>query len=277
MNINCIYNEDNLITMSRMDSETVDLTVTSPPYDNLRDYKGFPVYDLKRHRKTAKELFRITKPGGVVCWVVNDGTVDADKSGTSFRQALLFKKAGFKLNDTIIYEKDGVFGQFENRYYPIFEYIFILTKGRNKTFNPIVDRKNNESYNTTGSFSGKNGVVKKKMKREKNGLLTERILKHNPEPFGKRYNIWRYNTGFMKTTVDAFSYEHPAMFPEKLAKDCIYTWSNPGDLVYDPFMGAGTVAKSCIELKRNYIGSEISSEYIEIINKRVKNSQPGLL
>ena len=269
MLLNTIYNEDNLITLSNMPDGFLDLVVTSPPYDGLRDYKGFPVYNLKRHRDTAKLLYQKLKDGGVIVWVVGDSTVDGSETGTSFRQALLFKKVGFRLHDTMIYEKLVSFGEYRFRYYPVFEYMFILSKGKPKAFNPIMDRKNNMKYIYEGKIA---------KRRQPDGTSKMKKMYQNGfKEIGKRNNVWRIDSGFCKSSTDTFAFEHPAIFPEKLAKDHILSWSNDGDLVYDPFMGSGTVAKACIELKRNYIGSEISKDYIELINKRIYHSQPGLL
>ena len=248
--INKNYNESNLDTMAKMPDCFVDLTVTSPPYDNLRTYNGYS-FDFKA---VAKELYRVTKQGGVVVWVVGDATIKGSETGTSFKQALYFKDIGFNLHDTMIYEKNGFRFPFPNRYHQTFEYMFIFSKGSPKTFNAIKDRKNIHT-----NRAGKN------MKRERDGTKTYR-KSFTPEEYGKRYNVWRYNIGGKK------EHNHPAVFPEKLAEDHILSWSNEGDLVYDPFMGSGTTAKMSILNNRNWIGSEISSEYCEIIEEQVKKA-----
>lgn len=262
-----IYNEDNLITLGRMEPDSIDLTVTSPPYDSLRDYKGFPVYDLKRHMKTAKELFRVTKQGGVIVWVVNDSCVNGSETGTSFRQALIFKKAGFNLFDTMIYKKTNMAFPDNARYYQNFEYMFVLSKGMPKTFNPIKDRLNTD-------FSSKPGKIR--TQRAQDGSKKIKIQNNGTDTYGKRFNVWEYSAGYMLSSPDEFVFEHPAVFPERLAMDHILSWSNKGDLVYDPFAGSGTVAKKCIELNRDFIGSEISKEYYDICLKRIAHTSPGL-
>jgi len=247
MELNKIYNENCLDTMKRMPDNFIDLTVTSPPYDNLRDYKGysFPFEDI------AKELYRITKQGGVVVWVVGDATVKGCETLTSFKQAIYFKEIGFSI-ETMIYEKaQSCFGS--NTYYlQAFEYMFVLTKGiKPKTINHLRDRKNERS----GVESmGKGGL-------KKDGTKADRHKKEMSE-FGKRKNIWKYGVGGGKTG-------HPAVFPEQLANDHIISWSSEGDLIYDCFMGSGTVAKMAIKNKRNWIGSEISKEYCDIIEQRI--------
>ena len=247
MEINKIYNENCLDTMAKMPDNFIDLVVTSPPYDNLRDYKGyvFPFEDI------AKELFRVVKKGGVVVWVVGDATINGSESGTSFRQALYFKEIGFNLHDTMIWEKHSFNHDPRNkRYKQHFEYNFILSKGKPKTYNEIKD------------VSVKNaGKRYKSSKRLPSGEIRDYgYITMND--FQARSNIWKIG----QDTTN----KHPAPFPEKLANDHIISWSNEGDLVYDCFMGSGTTAKMAILNNRNWIGSEMSAEYCEIANKRIE-------
>lgn len=255
--INKNYNESNLETMSRMPDNFIDLTVTSPPYDNLRQYNGYS-FDFEN---VAKELFRVTKQGGVVVWVVGDATIKGSESGTSFRQALYFKEIGFDLFDTMIYAKPprGAVGN-NKTYWQTFEYMFVLSKGKPKTINLIIDRKNKESR------EGDNGT-----KRIENGELLK-VKRGGYSEYGRRTNIWEYGIGKGQSTKDNIAFKHPAIFPEQLANDHIISWSNEGDLVYDPFMGSGTTAKMSILNNRNWVGSEISSEYCKIIEERVKKA-----
>ena len=257
MEINKCYNENCLDTMAKMPDNFVDLTVTSPPYDNLRTYNGYS-FDFEG---IAKELFRVTKQGGVVVWIVGDATVKGSETGTSFKQALFFKEIGFNLHDTMIFDKDSFQKPNHNRYWSCFEYMFILSRGKPKTYNMINDRPNTQA--------GKK--VTSKTIRNSDGTTSKRkpvII----SAYGKRKNIWKYSTGYGKGTNDKFAYIHPAMFPEALAKDHIISWSNEGDLVYDPFMGSGTTAKMAILNKRNWIGSELSEEYCKIIEKRIQDT-----
>lgn len=244
--------------MSGFGSEIIDLTVTSPPYDNLRDYNGY-TFDFEM---IAQELYRITKKGGVVVWVVGDQTKDGDESGTSFRQALYFKENGFKLFDTMIYSKPprGGFGN-PRRYIQAFEYMFVFSKGKPKTANMIKDRENKWIEHR------KKGVLL----REKDGRRTRSKTK-GIKQYGKRTNIWHYTTGLYKSTKDKIAYQHPAIFPEKLAEDHILSWSNEGDLVFDPMMGSGTTGKMAIKHNRRFIGVDISQEYVDIARERLKNS-----
>ncbi len=258
--INKIYNEDCLETMSRMPDNFIDLIVTSPPYDNLRDYNGYSF----QFERIAKELYRITKQGGVVVWVVGDATINGSETGTSFMQALYFKGIGFNLHDTMIYEKNGFSSPSSNRYHQVFEFMFILSKAAPKTFNPIKDK-----LNLWDPF-GKN------TRRQKTGELKENEERRSTKgEMGMRYNIWKIAVGGCgMSTSDNIAFEHPAIYPESLARDHIKTWSNEGDLIYDPFMGSGTTAKMAHLLNRNWIGSEISSEYVAIAEKRI---QPYLM
>ena len=241
---------DCLDKLKTLDDGSIDLTVTSPPYDNLRTYNGF-TFDFEN---IAKELFRVTKQGGVVVWVVGDATINGSESGTSFRQALYFKDIGFNLHDTMIYQKHNFSNPSNNRYHQIFEYMFILSKGKIKTFNPISDRKNIEA-GKIGSW-GKNTV------RQSDGSFKENSKKINSE-YGMRYNIWR-----IKTEMNPL---HPAQFSEQLAHDHIISWSNEGNIVLDCFMGSGTTGKMAKQLKRNFIGIEISEEYMNIAIERINN------
>jgi len=253
--INKIINDDCINAMKKMPNDCIDLTITSPPYDQLRNYKGYN-FDFE---KIAKELYRITKQGGVVVWVVGDAVIDGSESGTSFEQALYFKKIGFNIYDTMIYRKNGMTSSPEKkRYYQCFEFMFIFTKGKLKTFNPIEDRKN--------KWQGSWG---RKHYRDKDGKLIkgEKII---CKEYGRKFNVWKYNTGAGFSTKDKIAYEHPAIFPDKLAEDHIKSWSNEGDLILDPMCGSGTVCKATKNLKRNFIGIDISSDYVKIANERLK-------
>jgi DNA modification methylase len=250
-----LYNADCVELMKSLNDNSIDLTVTSPPYDNLRTYNGFN-FDFEN---TAKELFRITKNGGVVVWIVNDQTINGSESGTSFKQALYFKEIGFNLHDTMIWNK-GTFtavGALKYSYAPVFEYMFIFTKNKLKIFNPIQDITN-KSYGRYkhGTFRQKDGTTKK--------------LSNIGKPikqFGQRHNIW--NIYAEKSNINRL---HPAMFPKQLVKDHIISWSNENDVVFDCFLGSGTTAIASMELNRKFIGCEISKDYFDIAVKRIKDN-----
>lgn len=260
LEINKIYNENCLETMKRMPNCFIDLTVTSPPYDNLRTYKGHP-FDFEN---IAKEIYRVTKDGGVLVWVVGDATIKGSETGTSFKQALFFKEIGFNLHDTMIYAKRGPSSPSNNRYHQVFEYMFVLSKNNPKTFNPIKDR-----LNLWGSW-GKN------TRRQKDGSLKDLGERKEKTKFGMRFNIWKYSVGAGNSTRDKIAFRHPAIFPEMLAQDHILSWSNVGDLIYDPMCGSGTTAKMALINGRNFICSEISREYCEIAEERIKNTNPTI-
>jgi DNA modification methylase len=242
-----IYNEDCLETMSRIDADSIDLVVTSPPYDNLRSYNGYS-FDFQG---VVAGLFRVLKPGGVVVWVVGDSTIKGSESGTSFKQALGFMDAGFRLHDTMIWRKTNPMPKVKTkRYFDVFEYMFIFSKGQPKTFNPIMQptKLGGQVYNSTVK-----SITKGKERKQKTFILNSERYKDN---------IWEIAVAQNKTN-------HTAVFPEQIANDHITTWSNEGDLVYDPFIGSGTTALSAIKNKRNWLGSEISSEYSEMANQRI--------
>jgi site-specific DNA-methyltransferase (adenine-specific) len=257
--INKIYNEDCLETMKRMPDNYIDLVVTSPPYDTLRDYNGYE-FDYK---KTITSLYRIIKVGGVVVWVISDSTINGSESGSSFTQALFFKEIGFNIHDTMIWYKD--FGSAGNRYYQYFEYMFVFSKSNVKTFNPIKDIKNN------GMNKKRNRADLKRHKRDKEGNVVYSDKASQIADYRMRDNIWFYSVGFNKTSKDKIAFEHPAIFPEELASDHILSWSNENDLIYDPFIGSGTTGKMAFLTNRNFIGSEISEEYCKIANERINS------
>jgi DNA modification methylase len=252
--VNKNYNESNLETMAKMPDCFVDLTVTSPPYDGLRTYNGysFPFEDI------AKELYRITKKGGIVVWVVGDKIKNGNKSLTSFRQSLFFQEIGFNVHDVMIYRKKNTPFMRSNAYTNCYEFMFVFSKGKPNTFNPL---------KTKTVRSGKEKLVANKkadgINKKVEGVLNEEKT---------LTNIWDYAVGLGGSTSDRIAFEHPAIFPEQLANDHIISWSNENDLIYDPFMGSGTTAKMCILNNRNWIGSEMSSEYCNIIEERIKKA-----
>ena len=233
-----------------MPDNFIDLTVTSPPYDDLRTYNGYS-FDFEA---IAKELFRVTKPGGVVVWIVNDETKEGFESGSSYEQVLYFKKyCGFGILDTMIYAKKNPMPTNGNKYRQCYEFAFILSKGLNKTFNAI---QRTTKRLDTGKQRLRNGEKSKMKASEIKDIPLE--------------NIWFYSVGGKCSSVDTITFEHPATFPEQLAADHIFSWSNEGDLVYDPFMGSGTTAKMAHLQKRNWIGSEISAEYVALAKNRIE-------
>jgi len=239
---------------------SVDLTVTSPPYDGLRTYGG-STWDFEA---TALGLWNATKPGGVVVWVVGDQTVDGSESGTSFAQALYFKnQVGFRLHDTMIYEKAGIAFPETTRYYPVFEYMFVLSRGAPTTVNLLRDRSNTQAGNKKSIASS--GRQPDGTMRAQHGSGT-----HVTPEFSVRPNIWRYSPGFMKSAKERYIFEHPAIFPEDLARDHILSWSSEGQTVLDPFSGSGTTLRAAKDLGRKAIGIEIEEHYCEIAVKRLR-------
>lgn len=252
--LNEIYCSDNVTFMKdNIPDNFIDLTVTSPPYDNLRKYNGYS-WDFE---EVAKELYRITKDGGVVVWVVGDATIKGSETLTSFKQALYFKQIGFNV-ETMIYEKAGTGACGSNKlYWQAFEYMFVLSKGQHSTYNLIEDVPN-------GSY----GKVKTNSSRRKpTGEYKEEHRKSGKE-FSKRTNIWRIPVG-VDSRKDNTLKEHPGVFPEQLVKDHILSWSNEGDLIFDPFSGSGTTGKIAKQLNRKFIGIEISEAYCKLAKARI--------
>lgn len=259
MEINKLYAGEDWL--SKVPDDFVDLTVTSPPYDNLRDYNGFKFDSLKM----AKELFRVTKKGGVVVWIVNDATIKGSESMTSFKQAIQFvDEVGFRLHDTMIYQKNSL-PKNHNRYEQDFEYMFIFSKGKPKTFNPI---------KVPCAYPEKEGARKNSYFSKTDEKNRSARSGKKRKPVGKdkiKGNIWKYSVGKGHSTNDDIAFKHPAIMPEKLAHDHIISWSNEGDLVLDPMCGSATVIKMAILANRNFLGFDVSEDYIENIAKpRIK-------
>jgi site-specific DNA-methyltransferase (adenine-specific) len=237
--------------MAEMDDGCIDLTVTSPPYDNLRSYNGNnEQWGEHVWKVVIKELHRVTKQGGVVVWVVGDATIKGSETGTSFSQALWAKECGFNLHDTMFFEKASRIPT-QDRYYNVVEYMFVFSKGKPKALNFIVDHKNK----TAGARKRKDKVINKGANVKSDKYLTT-------GEYSRRSNVWRYGTGGNGTG-------HPAIFPEKLAHDHIISWSNEGDTVFDPFMGSGTTGKMAKINNRDFVGIEKVEEYFKIAQDRI--------
>jgi site-specific DNA-methyltransferase (adenine-specific) len=246
-----LYNEDCVTGMSNLDAESVDLILTSPPYDDLRKYGNSDSrWNFETFKSAAVEMNRVLKNGGVIVWNVNDKTERGGKTGTSFRQCLFFMEIGLKLNDTMIWRKTNPMPQVRQpRYSPCFEYMFVLSKGKPKTFNPIMRKTKcgGQRYDSTcKNMGGENG------RTEKHFLINDEAVD---------YNIWEIAIAQNKSG-------HPAVFPLELAKRHVLSWTNPGDLVLDPFIGSGTTSVACIEEDRHYIGFEINKEYFDYAEDR---------
>lgn len=258
-----VYNGDCIDVMDDMVNNgiTVDLTVTSPPYDQLRTYNNESTWDFETFKKVAQGLWDITNDGGVVVWVVGDACVNGSETGTSFKQALYFMELGFKLHDTMIYEKNS--SSFparrgSKRYTQIFEYMFVFVKGKIHDCELIADKENKWAGFTNW---GKNTQYDKDGK-----LISTNDIKPVPK-YSLRNNIWKYSVGF---NTKKFG-KHPAVFPLQLAIDHILSWPKPEHVIFDPFLGSGTTMDACVETGRpNFIGCEISEEYFGIIEKKIE-------
>ena len=244
----------------------VELTITSPPYDEIYDYGGTLIWDYNIFKEVAKKLYEITNDGGIVVWVVGDQMKNGSESGTSFRQALYFMEVGFKLHDTMIYAKNNPVPNARTRYQQSFEYMFVFSKGKPKTTNILTEPRSNK-WNDKRCFR-----KEKRFNRDKDGQFTVKKDFHfdiNEEV--PRRNIWYYSVGLNGSTKDRNAFKHPAIFPEKMAQDHILSWSNEGDVVFDPFMGSGTTGKMAILNNRDFIGIEKVEEYYNIALERIEN------
>lgn len=258
--------------LKELESESIDMVLTSPPYDDMdENFNSMPKNGLRRYKgyswdfKTiAQELFRAMKKGGVLVWVVNDPTIKGSESLVSSLQKIYFRKVGFNIHDTMIYEKTGCAMPSPNRYLASFEYMLVLSKEKPKAHNLIEDRKNR--------FPERWGGGRKV--RNKDGTWSYRN-RYVAKEYGRRFNVWRYNNGGQGYGhSDGLANLHPATFPEKLAEDHILSWSNPNDVVLDPMMGSGTTGKIAVKNGRDFIGIEISEEYLKIAEERIKLASP---
>lgn len=248
-----IYNDSCLDYLKTQPDNSIKFTLTSPPYDEIRDYKGysFPFEEI------AQELWRTTKVGGVIAWNVADATIKGSETGTSMRQALYFMSLGFRLHDTMIYAKKNPMpaGVSSKRYHQAWEYVFILSKDAPETFNPIMVKAKYGHLEASMKHRGKEGEIK--------------YTKTKRNEFTKVRNIFEYSVGGGHSTKDKIAFKHPAIMPEQLAQDMISTWTDEGDTVFDPFTGSGTTAKMCMVLNRKFQGTEMSKEYCDIITERL--------
>jgi DNA modification methylase len=249
--LNTIYHSDCVDLMKSMEQNSIDLTVTSPPYDELRDYNGFH-FNIE---SIARGLLKVTKKGGVVVWVVGDKITNGNRSLTSFRQALIFQEIGFNIHDIMIYKKRNTPFMRTNAYTNCFEFMFVFSKGSPKTANLLKVKTVRHGQEMMPFNKGADGINRKTL-----GEL---------KPEKARTNIWEYAVGLHGTTSDRIAFKHPAVFPEKLAEDHILSWTNEGDIVFDPMCGSGTTCKMAFLNKRFYIGCDISQEYVDLTKKRL--------
>ena len=260
-----LYLGDCLERMKEIPDGSIDLTVTSPPYDDLRTYNNSLDWGDHVWKPVLQELFRVTKKGGVVVWVVGDATIKGSETGTSFRQALHAMECGFNLHDTMIYKKSnvGMYDPRNKRYKHSFEYMFVLSKGSPSTYNPIGDKPVKSPKRKLHRSNGRD--ARGDIRKAKRPMI-------DSNKFQDRHNVWEYATGNNVVTKDRDAYKHPAIFPEKLAHDHIISWSNEGDTVLDCFLGSGTTGKMAALSGRKFIGIEKNPEYFDIACKRIEGA-----
>ena len=255
---NQIINMDCVQGMKTLPDDIIPLTVTSPPYDDLRTYDGLAEWDFM---DVANELYRITMPGGVVVWVVQEQIKNGSESGETSRQRLAFANIGFRLHHTMVMEKLGGHQHSKGRYGGSLEYAFILSKGKPRYFCPLRDKPNKEA-----------GRIKVFLNRNRDGSFAPK-KKTKVHPFGFRSAVWPYATGKNNTAKEDYAFEHPALMPEKMAEDFILSWSKVGDLIFNPFAGGGTAMKMALLNHRRYLGFEINPKYVEIAQRRLKEAE----
>lgn len=251
---------DCLDVMQQMSGESVDLTVTSPPYDNLRNYnKSLNDWTTEKWKAIIAEIFRVTKRGGVVVWVVGDATINGSETGTSFKQALHAIDCGFRLHDTMIYHREGP-PLTHNRYEQKFEFMFVWSRGKPKHFSGLREASVSAGTRRTGTM------------RQDGDHLTSRCAKGFVAPTRLRGNVWKYSVGNNSSSTDKIAHLHPAIYPEALVRDHILSWSKEGDTVFDPFLGSGTTGKVALALGRKFIGIERDPEYLSLAAQRMRDA-----
>lgn len=258
---NQIINMDCVKGMKTLPDDIIPLTVTSPPYDDLRTYDGLAEWDFM---DAANELYRITMPGGVVVWVVQEQIVNGSETGETSRQRLAFANIGFRLHHTMVMEKTGGHQHSKGRYGGSIEYAFILSKGKPRYFCPLRDKPNKEA-----------GRIKVFLNRNRDGSFSPK-KKSTVHPYGFRSAVWQYSTEKHITAKEDYAFEHPALMPEKMAEDFILSWSKVGDLIFNPFAGGGTVPKMALLNHRRYLGFEINPKYVEIAKRRLKEAEAAM-
>lgn len=255
-----IYNEDCLQVLKRMPDNSIDMVLTSPPYDNLRTYGGVSTWNYNKFCKIAKEITRVLKKGGVCVWVVSDASIGYSETGSSFYQALFFKRCGLCIYDTMIWQKANAMPLNHARYEQSFEFMFVFSKGKPKTFNPIMELCYQAGRPQQWGVKNKRDKQAKHL-RDNDVRITRTKKKHT--------NVFTYDIGGRGSNPT----KHPAIFPEKLAIDQIISWSNEGDIVLDPFMGSGTTAVACHRTERHFVGCEINKDYYNAACKRIDCEQ----
>ena len=259
-----LYKGDCLEEMKKIEDGSVDMILTSPPYDDLRSYNNSLEWGSHIWEAVIVQAIRVLKDGGVMVWIVSDATIKGSESGTSFRQALFAIDAGLNLHDTMIWEKStfSAVGALRSRYAPVFEYMFVFSKGRPVTFNPIKDRKNITFGRTvTGTIRQKDGSTKPII-----GAYEKKI-----NEYGQRFNVWRI------TEEKVFNKLHPAVFPVRLAHDHIVSWTDEGEVVLDMFAGSGTTGVACANTGRKFIGIERDDKYFDIAKSRIEQAMGMLI
>lgn len=260
--LNEIYCIDCVEGMKKIPDNSVDIVVTSPPYDGIRDYNGFN-FDL---HETGRGLIRILKEGGIVAMVIQDQTKNFGKTLTSFKTIIDWcDNIGFKLFECVIYRKHGSEGAWwTNRFRVDHEYMPIFLKGEKPQY------FNKENLKVPSIHGGK--VMTGSGSRRTDGKTNARVTR--PINTMKcRGTIWNY---LMAGDKDPIKRQHPAPFPDQIPLDFIECFCPPGGVVLDPFMGSGSTAVAAKKLNRKYIGFDTSEEYIKIAHARLRNTETQL-
>lgn len=253
---NQVINTDNRKGLKSLPDDSIPLTVTSPPWDDVRIYGDGTLtpWNANVFREVADQLWRVTAQGGVVCWHVGEQIQNGSESGTSSEQRLYFRDLGFRLWQTLIVETMAGHTH-KHRYGGAIQYIFVLTKGKPKTVNLLRDRPNKHAGNVHGFF-----------KRDAHGKIHSQTQVVVAE-YGVRGPVWKY---FPRKAKDEEARQHPAPMDETISRDLIRSFSEPGNLVLDPFAGSGTTLKWAMTFGRYYLGFEAVEEYFQLAKRRLE-------
>ena len=257
-----VYHADCARKLARMETASIDLIVSSPPYCMKRAYEA-PTDDINTFRQTHMAIFdhlyRVLKPGGSICWQIGYHVSDACVVPLDYLVYDIFTKHSqvkpipLILRNRIIW----TFGHglnSHNRFSGRHETILWFSKGIPKTFNL-------DEVRVPQKYPGKRAY-----KGARKGELTGNSLGKNPSDV---WDIPNVKANHCEKT------EHPCQFPVAIPSRLSRALTTENDCVLDPFMGSGTTGVAAVLTKRNFIGIELNSDYVAIAKERIKQAKQG--
>ena len=282
--LNKIYPESNLETMQRIESNSIDMVLTSPPYANARakTYGGIDADDyINWFIPIAKEIYRILKPTGSFILNIGDNTIDGETHLYTFEIPIVLKREiGFKFIDPLIWHKKTTPpGKFKNRFKDGWEFCFHFSKTLDIKFNPYAVAEKTTQVSIDRALRHKDTHIMKSTTgsgfNNPNKNLKERRNRQTGSGFGTDDNYMDSLEMALPMNVIYCSPEtrnmnHSAPFPIEIPVFFIKAFTDENDIIYDPFLGSGTTAEAALRLNRKFIGSEIKTEYVSTANNRIK-------